>query len=347
MNARPKRESRAEKQARTRAELLATAARVFARRGYKGASVEEIAEEAGYSHGAVYSNFDGKADLFLAVFEDYMAERARELAATQVDVAEDAPLEVRARALADQWMERFARDRESFVLHMEFIAHAGRDPELAGRFGSRSASLREAVSRYIAEYQQESAVELAMPADDLALVLRALGIGLAVEALVSPDEVRQDLYGDFVELLVTSLRSGQSPPSSSAELVAELHRRQGEMYAGGPVAPVVELLAADIIWHVPGENAISGDHRGVEQVLGYFDRRRRLANATMRMHPGAVISEGAAVAQFVEGSAVLNGEPVSWQTVGIYRVDVEHRQIREVWLVPLDAALFDRIWAAS
>ena len=55
-------------------------------------SVEEIAEEAGYSHGAVYSNFDGKADLFLTVFEDYMAERARELAATQIDLGEDAPL---------------------------------------------------------------------------------------------------------------------------------------------------------------------------------------------------------------------------------------------------------------
>src|SRR6478752_2421839 len=101
MTAKPKRETRAEKQARTRAELLATAARIFARRGYNGASIEEIAEEAGYSHGAVYSNFDGKADLFLAVFEEYMAERARELAATQVDLAEDAPLEVRARALAD------------------------------------------------------------------------------------------------------------------------------------------------------------------------------------------------------------------------------------------------------
>src|SRR6188472_3717601 len=128
MRAEPKRETRAEKQARTRAELLDTAAKVFARRGYRGASVEEIAEEAGYSHGAVYSNFEGKADLFLAVFEDYMAERARELAATQVDVAEGAPLEVRARALADQWMDRLERDRESVVLHMEFIAHAGRDP---------------------------------------------------------------------------------------------------------------------------------------------------------------------------------------------------------------------------
>ncbi len=79
MTARSKRETRAEKQARTRAELLATAAKVFAQRGYNGASVEQIAEEAGYSHGAVYSNFDGKADLFLAVFEEYMAQRAQEL----------------------------------------------------------------------------------------------------------------------------------------------------------------------------------------------------------------------------------------------------------------------------
>jgi AcrR family transcriptional regulator len=210
MKAKPKRESRAERQARTRSELLATAATVFSRRGYDGASVEEIAEQAGYSHGAVYSNFDGKADLFLTVFEDYMAERARELAATQVDLGEDAPLEARARALADQWMERFASDRESFVLHMEFIAHAGRDPELAGRFGARSAALREAVAHYISDYQREVGAELALPAEDLALVLRALGIGLAVEALVSPDAVRQDLYGDFVELLVTVLARGSA-----------------------------------------------------------------------------------------------------------------------------------------
>lgn len=50
----------------------------------------------------------------------------------------DRIVEVRARALADQWMDRLARDRDSVILHMEFIAHAGRDPELAERFGSRS-----------------------------------------------------------------------------------------------------------------------------------------------------------------------------------------------------------------
>lgn len=207
--------TRAEQQAQTRARLIEAAARVFARRGYQAASVEEIAEEAGYSHGAVYSNFEGKADLFLAVFEDYMAERVRELADTQAVLPDDAPLEARARALADQWMDRLARDRESMVLHMEFIAHAGRNTELARRFGRRSMAMREAVARYIAHYQQEAGLELAMGVDDLALVLRALGIGLAIESLVSPDTVRHDLYGDFVELLVSLQRERDSTKRSS------------------------------------------------------------------------------------------------------------------------------------
>jgi AcrR family transcriptional regulator len=222
---------RAEQQAQTRARLIQAAARVFARRGFQSASVQEIAEEAGYSHGAVYSNFDGKADLFLAVFEDYMAQRVRELAETQVGLPEDAPLEVRARVLADQWMDRLARDRDSFVLHIEFLAHAGRDLELARRFGSRSAAMREALSRYIADYQQEAAAELPLPPEDLALVLRALGIGLAIESLVSPEAVRHDVYGDFVELLVSLLRDSAlaKPPRLHGRL---LHRPLGS--AGGP-----------------------------------------------------------------------------------------------------------------
>lgn len=206
--------TRAEQQAQTRSRLVEAAATVFARRGFQAATVEEIAEEAGYSHGAVYSNFAGKADLFLAVFEDYMAGRVGELAETQAALPDDAPLEARARALADQWMDRLARDRESVVLHMEFIAHAGRDPELAKRFGSRSLAMREAVARYIEQYQREAGRETPLPVDDLALVLRALGIGLAIESLVSPDTVRRDLYGDFVELLVTALRDAGSAPSS-------------------------------------------------------------------------------------------------------------------------------------
>ncbi|HEY4811071.1 MAG TPA: TetR family transcriptional regulator [Solirubrobacteraceae bacterium] len=217
----PPRLTRAEQQAQTRARLIEAATKVFAQRGFQAASVEEIAEEAGYSHGAVYSNFDGKGELFLAVFEDYMAERVRELAETQAALPDDAALEDRARALADQWMDRLARDRQSLTLHVEFLAHADRDPELARRFGSRSAAMRQALSRYIVQYQQEVGAELPMPADDLALILRALGIGLAIEWLVSPDAVRHDLYGDFVELLVAVMRNGKLTGSRTSAPSAE------------------------------------------------------------------------------------------------------------------------------
>jgi hypothetical protein len=65
----------------------------------------------------------------------------------------------------------------------------------------------------------------------------------------------------------------------------------------------------------------------------------------MQMQPGEMICEGDAVAQLVTGVALLGGERVSWRTVGVYRVDLDQRLIREVWLVPLDGELFDRIWS--
>src|SRR5262245_38746350 len=67
--------SRLERKSQTRAELLRAARVVFLRRGFHGASVDEIAEEAGYTKGAVYSNFAGKDDLYLAVLDAHYEER--------------------------------------------------------------------------------------------------------------------------------------------------------------------------------------------------------------------------------------------------------------------------------
>jgi uncharacterized protein len=138
---------------------------------------------------------------------------------------------------------------------------------------------------------------------------------------------------------------GESETSVSAEnvkLVAELQRLQAEMYAGGPAGPVAELLADDIVWHVPGTSPIAGEHRGWEAVLRYFARRRELARETMRMYPGEVLADGEAVVQLVDGAVLLDGEEVNWRTAGVYRV--ARGRVQEVWLVPLDLDLFDRIW---
>lgn len=194
----PSRLTRAAKQAQTRTQLIEGAASVFARRGFQAATIEEIAEEAGYSHGAVYSNFAGKEDLFLAVFEQYMNQRVAEVArASEVEGS----FAERARAGADQWMQRFAGDRDTFLLHLEFMIHAARNPHLSEQLGQRMATLRLEIERQLSSREALSDSALPLPAADLALVLRALGIGLAVEALNQPGEVNIRLYGDFVALV--------------------------------------------------------------------------------------------------------------------------------------------------
>jgi AcrR family transcriptional regulator len=194
----PPRLTRAAKQEQTRAQLIDAAASVFARRGFQAATIEEIAEEAGYSHGAVYSNFAGKEDLFLAVFEQYMSERVQEVArAARIEGS----FAERARAGADQWMQRFAGDRDTFLLHLEFMIHAARNPHLSEQLGQRMAALRLEIERQLSSREALSDSALPLPAADLALVLRALGIGLAVEALNQPGEVDTRLYGDFVALV--------------------------------------------------------------------------------------------------------------------------------------------------
>ena len=129
------------------------------------------------------------------------------------------------------------------------------------------------------------------------------------------------------------------------ELIAELHRRQAEMYAGGPVGPVADLLSDDVVWHLLGDSPIAGEHRGWDAVLRHFATGCELARETMRMHPGEVVAASREVViQIVEGALALDGKVVSWRNVGLYRV--ERGRVREAWLVPLDLELFDRIWTA-
>jgi uncharacterized protein len=129
------------------------------------------------------------------------------------------------------------------------------------------------------------------------------------------------------------------------ELIAQLHRRQADMYAGGPMAPVADLLSDDIVWHVGGASPIAGEHRGWDAVLRSFAARRELSRETLRMHPKGVVAAGREVVlQLVDGAVSLHGEVVEWRCVGLYRV--ERGRIREAWLVPLDLELFDRTWTA-
>src|SRR5215213_5805567 len=100
-----------------------------------------------------------------------------------------------------------------------------------------------------------------------------------------------------------------------------LHAAQGAFYAGEPADELRALLTDDIVWTVPGTNAIAGVYEGIDAVLDYFARRRDLADRTFRMHPGDVLTgEGDAVAVLTDGTATIGGRERRWSTVGLYRL---------------------------
>jgi uncharacterized protein len=129
-------------------------------------------------------------------------------------------------------------------------------------------------------------------------------------------------------------------------VLAGLHEAQGAFYAGGPPDPLRALLSEDIVWVVPGDNAIAGDYRGIDAVMAYFVRRRELAHGSFRMHPGDVLAgDGDQVAALTDGTATIDGIEHHWSTVGLYRL--RDGRIAACWLLPLDPAAFDAIWSAA
>lgn len=127
-------------------------------------------------------------------------------------------------------------------------------------------------------------------------------------------------------------------------MIRRLHAAQGAFYAGGPAAPLRALLTDDIVWTVPGENAIAGVYEGADAVMDYFARRRDLAARTFRLHPGEVLTgDGEHVAVLTDGTATLDGREQRWSTVGLYRVRGD--RVAACWLLPLDPVAFDRVWA--
>jgi ketosteroid isomerase-like protein len=123
-----------------------------------------------------------------------------------------------------------------------------------------------------------------------------------------------------------------------------LHAAQAAFYAGGPAEPLRDVLTDDIVWVVPGRNAIAGEYRGLDAVIDYFTRRRELADRSFRIHPGdLLVGNGDHVAALTDGSATIDGIERRWSTVGLYRLSEE--RVAACWLLPLDADAFDAIWS--
>jgi AcrR family transcriptional regulator len=190
--------TREQSKAHTRTRLLDAARSVFARGGFHGASVEEIASEAGFSTGALYSNFDGKEDLFLALMEREIAAHAREIAEA---VGARASVDERAKGGARQWMTMIEREPELLLLFMEFWAYGVRDARVRPKVAARFAQVRELLTRLIANGVREFDLELELPAEQLAVAIDALADGIARQKLADPGAVPDELMGKVLSIL--------------------------------------------------------------------------------------------------------------------------------------------------
>lgn len=190
--------TREQSRANTRERLLAAARSVFARSGFHGASVDEIASEAGFSTGALYSNFDGKEDLFLVLMEREIAEHTRELAEA---VGERSTVAERAAGGARLWMSMIDREPELLLLFMEFWAYGVRDPAVRPKVAARFAQVRQTLTQLIADGVRDFELELALPAEQLAIAIDALADGIARQRLADPGAVPDELMGAVLSLL--------------------------------------------------------------------------------------------------------------------------------------------------
>ena len=176
-----------------RSALLDAAARVFAERGFTGASVDRIVAAAELSKGTFYWHFATKEDLFLELVDERIDKPARDLMQTRAATV--------SRGLADL----FTAERDLLMLLQEYWAAAARDERVAERYRARSEALAKTLAVALTARHEETGVPLAVPPERLATAFVALAHGLSMEAAVNPDAVDRALYGEILSLVYDGL----------------------------------------------------------------------------------------------------------------------------------------------
>lgn len=187
--------TRKEAQERTRERLLAAAAKVFARRGYHRATVDEIASEAGFTIGALYSNFAGKEELFLALADQQVEQRVDEVRAIAEAAEGDGDASTEAAAQFRTFLEA---DPDWPLLFYEFWSLSVRNPELQGELAKRRDAIRNALAETLERVAEQHGFELRFPAPVLATAIAASLNGLAFERAADPKSLPDDVFAEFV-----------------------------------------------------------------------------------------------------------------------------------------------------
>lgn len=191
----------------TRDYLLAAAAQVFSERGFHGATLDEVAAVAGFTKGAVYSNFKGKDDLFLALLE---ARYESDMATLRVTLeAAEGPPEAHLSDFAGLLRNQLEDSSDGFwgSLYQEFLVYAVRNPTAREKLAEFERAEIESVAAIIQAERHRHGIETDLPVDHAARIVVALTRGLFTMQLIANRPVDEAFLGSTLDFLARGLTS--------------------------------------------------------------------------------------------------------------------------------------------
>lgn len=188
-----KRLTRAESQERTRALIVDAAAQLFLEKGFTVTSLEQVGEAAGFTRGAVYSNFTDKTAMGIAVVDELYRREEVNLLAT----VDSGPRE-RVFDLLSEWADATIGNPSWIRLELELAAHSAHNDEHRAATAARYERLRALCRTLIDRFLDESVV---VDRDMLAIALVGIGLGVGVQRGADPS-IAGSRVSDFVRTLL-------------------------------------------------------------------------------------------------------------------------------------------------
>ncbi len=186
---------------RTRAALVASARHLFATRGFEGASLDEIADAAGYTRGAIYRHFANKEDLFFAV-SDAVNTEVLDTFAEELDVEETSALDDN-RPTAATWMKALAGNWEIWALNLELSLYEYRNPGVRERSADQRRKNRATVASFMEHYSAAQGFTFKYPVETITAILLNASDGFVQAARIDTDV--ESLFATFLDLLIPAV----------------------------------------------------------------------------------------------------------------------------------------------
>jgi AcrR family transcriptional regulator len=196
---------RLERVEQNRDRVLTASERVFLARGYAGATLDAIAEDAGFSKGVVYSQFGSKPDLFFALLERRIEQRAAD---NQRAVAGLAGIDALS-ALFRVGDDDAASEPTWASVLTEFRTLAARDPDLSRRYSEVHCRTVDDLASVLKRVYDTAGLTPPVPVQSLAEFILAATTGAALERSVNPSALPDH---DLAELAALALGFKQGLP---------------------------------------------------------------------------------------------------------------------------------------